>query len=125
MIRKDIDTKNLRKTILKFSKDIPAVGERHRGVFSITGYRVYNSSPTGYYIEVDVVFKGEIRASVSAIQQDSWLNSEIKKNKNYHISPIKLNRFLRGKLFKDIKNHLVYFDINIKTENSIKKIKWM
>lgn len=125
MIRKDIDTKNLRKTILKFSKDIPAVGERHRGVFSITGYRVYNSSPTGYYIEIDVVFKGEIRAYISTLQIDSWHSSEIKKNKNYSISPVKLNRFLRGKLFNEINNHMGYFDAKIKYENSIKKIKWI
>lgn len=125
MIRKDIDTKNLRKTILKFSKDIPVVGERHRGVFSITGYRVYNSSPTGYYIEIDVVFKGEIKATLSPIRPDEWFTADVKKNGGYHISPVKLNRFLRGKLFNEINNHMGYFDAKIKYENSIKKIKWI
>lgn len=125
MIRKDIDTKNLRKAILKFSKDIPVVGERHRGAFSITGYRVYNSSPSTGYVEVDVEFKGEIKASISVLQIDSWLGPEIKKNENYRISPVKLGRFLRNKLFKDVNNHMGYFDAKITYENSIKTIKWI
>jgi hypothetical protein len=125
MIRKDTDTKNLRKTILKFSKDIPIVGERHRGVFSITGYRVYNSSPNTSYVEVDVVFKGEIKVSVYSFQEDSWLSPEIKKNKNYRVSPVKLGRFLRNKLFKEVNNHMGYFDTKITNEYSIKTIKWI
>ena len=123
MIRKDTDTKNLRKTILKFSKDIPIVGERHRGVFSITGYRVYNSSPNTSYVEVDVVFKGEIKVSVYSLQGDSWLSPDIKKNKNYHVSKVKLGRFLRNKLFKEVNNHMAYFDTKITNEYSIKTIK--
>ena len=125
MIRKDTDTKNLRKTILKFSKDIPIVGERHRGVFSITGYRVYNSSPNTSYVEVDVVFKGEIKVSVYSLQGDSWLSPDIKKNKNYHVSKVKLGRFLRNKLFKEVNNHMAYFDTKITNEYSIKTIKWI
>ena len=125
MIRKDTDTKNLRKTILKFSKDIPIVGERHRGVFSITGYRVYNSSPNKSYVEVDVVFKGEIKVSVYSLQGDSWLSPDIKKNKNYHVSKVKLGRFLRNKLFKEVNNHMAYFDTKITNEYSIKTIKWI
>jgi len=125
MIRKDIDTKNLRKTILKFSKDIPTVGERHRGVFSITGYRVYNSSPSTGYVEVDVVFKGEIEAGISSLRPDEWFSSDVKNNDRYDISPIRLGKFLRSQLFKDINDHMVYFDTKIKYVNSIKTIKWI
>jgi hypothetical protein len=125
MIRKDIDTKNLRKTILKFSKDIPTVGERHRGVFSITGYRVYNSPPSTGYVEVDVVFKGEIEAGLSSIRPDEWFTADVKNSDRYHISPVRLGRFLRSHLLKDINNHMVYFDVKIKYVNSIKTIKWI
>jgi hypothetical protein len=125
MIRKDIDTKNLRKTILKFSKDIPTVGERHRGVFSITGYRVYNSSPSTGYVEIDVVFKGEIKAGISSLRPDKWFSSDVKNNDRYDISPIRLGKFLRSQLFKDINDHMVYFDTKIKYVNSIKTIKWI
>jgi hypothetical protein len=125
MIRKDTETKNLRKTILKFSKDIPVVGERHRGVFSITGYRVYDNISTGCYVEVDAVFKGEIKVSVSSIQGEQWFESDIKKNEKYKVSPVRLGRFLRNRLFKDINSHICYFDSCIKNEYAIKTIKWM
>jgi hypothetical protein len=125
MIRKDIDTKNLRKTILKFSKDIPTVGERHRGVFSITGYRAYNSSPSSGYVEVDVVFKGEIEVGISSLRPDEWFSADVKSSNRYHISPVRLGKLLRSHLFKDINNHMVYFDTKIKYVNSIKTIKWI
>jgi hypothetical protein len=125
MVRKDIDTKNLRKTILKFSKDIPTVGERHRGVFSITGYRVYNSSPSTGYVEIDVMFKGEIKAGLSSIRPNEWFGSDVKNNDRYHISRVRLGRFLRSQLLKDINNHMGYFDVKIKYVNSIKTIKWI
>ena len=125
MIRKDTETKNLRKTILKYSKDIPVVGERHRGVFSITGYRVYNSPPSTGYVEVDVVFKGEIKAAVSALQPDKWFGADVKKNGSYHISPVRLGRFLRSGLVKDVNYHMAYFDTKIRDVYSIKTIKWI
>lgn len=124
-IRKDNETKNLRKTILKFSKDIPVVGDRHRGVLSITGYRVYDYNPTGYYVEVDVVFKGVLKFSVSAIQEDQWFGSDIKKNGKYKVSSIGLGRFFRNVLFKDLNYHMAYFDTKISTEYAIKTIKWI
>lgn len=125
MIRQDIDTKNLRKTILKYSKDIPVSGDRYRGVFSITGYRVYNSSPSTEYVEIDVVFKGEIRAGISSLRPDEWFGADVKNNDRYHISRVRLGKFLRYHLFKEINNHMVYFDTKIKYDNSIKTIKWI
>ena len=124
-IRRDTETKNLRKTILKFLKDIPVVGDRHRGVFSITGYRVYDYNPTGYYVEIDVVFKGELKAGISSLRPDEWFSSDVKNNDRYDISPIRLGKFLRSQLFKDINDHMVYFDTKIKYVNSIKTIKWI
>ena len=125
MIRKDIDTKNLRKTILKFSKDNPVVGNRHRGVLSITGYRVYDSTPNAGHVEIDIVFKGEIRAGISTIRADEWFGSDVKKNERYTISPVKLGRFLRSHLFKELNYHMAYFDTKISNEHSIKTIKWI
>ena len=123
-IRRDTETKNLRKTILKYSKNIPVVGERYRGVFSITGYRVYDVTPNYYYNEIDVVFDGELKVSVSPLSEDKWLGSEIKKNEKYSVSLIRLNKFLRNSLFNSLNSHLVYFDTKISNEYSIKTIKW-
>jgi hypothetical protein len=124
-IRRDTDTKNLRKTILKFSKDIPVVGDRHRGVFSITGYRVYDYTPTGYYVEIDVVFKGEIKVSVSSLHPDEWFSDDVKKNERYCIQPNRLGKFLRRQLFNEIDNHMRYFNAGLTCLNSIKTIKWI
>lgn len=123
-IRRGTETKNLRKTILKYSKDIPVVGERYRGVFSIVGYRVYDETPVHYLTEIDVVFDGEIKVSVSSLTADTWLSSEIKKNEKYRVSPIRLNKFLRNNLFNSLNSHLAYFDTKISYEYSIKTIKW-
>lgn len=124
-IRKDKETKNLRKTILKYSKDIPVTGDRHRGVFSINGYRVYDVTPNQTHIEVDVVFNGELRVSVSSLTQDGWLGSEVRKNDKYRVSPVRLGRFLRSSLIKSVNDHLAYFDTKINNDYSIKTIKWI
>lgn len=133
VLRKDIETKNLRKTIIKFSKDIPVVGERHRGVFSITGYRVYDITPnTNYveientnYVEIEGVFKGEIFVSTSFVEGSEWLNTDILKDERYRVSKVKLNKFLKSRLFNEINSHLRYFDTKIKEIYSIKKMKWI
>lgn len=125
VLRKDIETKNLRKTIIKFSKDIPAVGERHRGVFSITGYRVYDITPNTNYVEIEGVFKGEIFVSTSFVKGSEWLNTDILKDERYRVSKVKLNKFLKSRLFNEINSHLRYFDTKIKEIYSIKKMKWI
>jgi hypothetical protein len=124
-IRKDTETKNLRRVILKYLKDIPTVGTRHRGVFSITGHRVYDLEQlSGDYIEIDVVFKGEVRVSVSSVQGDSWLGSDIKKNEKYRVSPRKLGSFLRISLLNDINQKLSIFGTRVRYDTAIKTIKW-
>lgn len=124
-IRRDTETKNLRKTILKYSKDIPVVGIRYRGVFSIVGYRVYDISPNFFYNEIDVVFDGELNVVVVTSNNEStWYKSDIKTDKSYKVSPIKLGSFLRNSLLKDIKRHISYFGIEIKEDSEIKQIKW-
>lgn len=125
VLRKDIETKNLRKTIIKFSKDIPAVGERHRGVFSITGYRVYDITPNTNYVEIEMVFNGEILVSVSQLKGSEWLDSDILKSDKYRISKVRLNKFLKNRLFNEVNNYLSYFDAKINGLYEIKKIKWI
>jgi hypothetical protein len=124
-IRRDTKTKNLRKTILKFLKDIPVVEDRHRGVFSITGYRVYDYNPTGYYVEIDVVFKGELKVSISSLRPDEWFGADVKKNERYSIQPNRLGKFLRKQLFNEINNRMKYFSTELTYLNSIKTIKWI
>lgn len=124
-IRRDTETKNLRKTILKYSKDIPVVGKRYRGVFSIVGYRVYDISPNSSYNEIDVVFDGELSVVVvTSLNQSNWYRSDIKTDKSHKVSPIKLGSFLRNSLITDINQHLAYFGVGVKRNWQIKTIKW-
>lgn len=125
-IKRDTETKNLRRIILKYLKDIPIVNEQLRGVFSITGYRVYEYewSMVIDYVEIDVVFKGEINAQISSIRGNEWFGSDIKENKSYQVSPRKLGRFLRNSLLRDINQKLVVFSTEIHFDCAIKKIKW-
>ena len=124
-IRKDTETKNLRKIILKYSKDIPVVGKRYRGVFSITGYRVYDTTPNSCYNEIDVVFDGELNVVVvTSANQSKWYRSDIKTDKSHKVSPIKLGIFLRNSLLTDINQHLAYFAVSIDYNWKIKTIKW-
>lgn len=124
ILRKDTEQKNLRKVILKYSKDIPVVSEQCRGVFSITGYRSYDT-PTGISNEVDVTFKGELKATLSLLGEIKWYGADIKKSEKYDISITKVNKVLRYRLFKEINSRMKYFSSEINDEDSIKKIKWL
>ena len=124
-IRRDTETKNLRKTILKYSKNIPVIGKRYRGVFSIVGYRVYDTTPNSCYNEIDVVFDGELSVVlVTSLNQSKWCRSDIKTDKSHKVSPIKLGIFLRNSLIMDINQHLAYFAVSIDNNWKIKTIKW-
>jgi hypothetical protein len=123
VLRKDIETKNLRKTIIKFSKDIPVVGDRLRGVFSITGYRVYEYFLN--YVEVDVIFKGEIFVKIEDDKGSQWYDSSVLKNDKHNLSIIRVNKFLKGRMYVDINNRLRYFNAEMKGMYELKKIKWI
>jgi hypothetical protein len=125
-IRRDTETKNLRKTILKYSKDIPVAGQRYRGVFSIIGYRVYDITGNTHHREIDIVFNGEICVIVATSNnQNTWCKSDIKTDKSHKVSPVKLGRFLRKSLLTEINQHLAYFSVSVKNDWEIKKIKWI
>ena len=123
ILRKDIETKNLRKTIIKFSKDIPTVGEHHRGVFSITGYRVYDYYSN--YVEVDVVFNGEIFVQIEVGKSRQWYDSSVLKNDKHNLSIIRINKFLKRRVYADINNRLRYFSAGMKGTSELKKMKWI
>lgn len=125
VLRKDIDTKKVKQTILKYSKDISTIGDRHRGVFSIKNIRIYDIDNTFKKVEVDVEFKGEIFAQISSLKGDEWYDSSILENERYRVSKIRLNKFFRKRMFNDINSRLSYFGEKINYEDSIKKLKWI
>ena len=73
--------------------------------------------------EIDVEFKGELFGKISVLEGKRWLSSEIYCQKN--ISKIKINKLIKKYLLTEVKSHAVYFGINVKWVDSIKKITWI
>ena len=119
-VKTDQESKTLKNIILKFSKDIDIENKNVRGTFTIKNVRKYE-----HFTEVDVIFKGCIYARVGRTLD--WYDSSIlnKEHKGYKISKIKLNRFLKKSILRDVSINLKYFSENIKFYTDIKKIEWV
>ncbi len=125
VLRKDNETKLLKKIILKHSKDISTYNDRVRGVFSIKNIRIYDIHYFDKFVEVDIEFKGEILVQISSLKGDTWCDVSILDDEKYKVSKIRLNKFFRNRLINDIKHRLSYFNENIVYDYQIKKIKWV
>jgi hypothetical protein len=73
--------------------------------------------------EIDVEFKGELFGKISVLEGKRWQSSDIYGQKN--ISKIKINKLIKKHLLREVKSHAVYFGINVKWVDSIKKITWI
>jgi hypothetical protein len=115
----DDESKGIKKAIKKFSSsDISFTNGTLRGSFKITNFRKYPM-----HHEIDVEFKGELFGKISVLEGKRWLSSEIYGQKN--ISKIKINKLIKKYLLTEVKSHAVYFGINVKWVDSIKKITWI
>jgi hypothetical protein len=124
-LKKDNETKKIKKLILKNSKDISTYNDRLGGVVSISNIRFYDVEYWNKEIEVDVVFKGKIYAQTSVLRGDEWMDSSVLTSEKYKISKIKLNKFFRKRLFNEINNRLSYFNEKMIYEHQIKKVTWV
>jgi hypothetical protein len=124
-LKKDNETKKIKKLILKNSKDISTYNDRLGGVVSISNIRFYDVEYWNKEIEVDVVFKGKIYAQTSVLRGDEWMDSSVLTSEKYKISKIKLNKFFRKRLFNEINNRLSYFNEKMIYEYQIKKVTWV
>jgi len=115
---RDSSTLSTKKMIKKFSERKIGCNDYIRGNFVIKNWRKYQ-----FRDEVDIEFSGEIYAKI--VMESNWLSSEILTNKKRQVSKIKVNRFIRKKIFLDVKIYLAYFGINLKTYHDIIKIKWV
>jgi hypothetical protein len=115
------ETKAIKKIIKKFSGNkIDPTNQKLRGSFKITNFRKY---PNVVYDEIDIEFKGEIFAKTSLFGGQEWLSSEIYSQKG--VSKIKINKLIKRHILSEIKAHAVYFGINIKFTQNLKKITWV
>lgn len=110
------EIKSIRKLIPKFATF--DISNNHvKGKVIIQRYRKYS-----FHQEVDVVFEGEIFVRIGRGQKTNWQTSNVLKQ--YNISKIKLNRFLRNSIYKDVSIRMKYFGADIRYSNDIKKINW-
>lgn len=113
------ETKAIKKIIKKFSgNQIDPTNQKLRGSFKITNFRKYSFSD-----EIDIEFKGEIFAKTSLLGGQKWLSSEIYSQEGF--SKIKINKLIKRHILSEIKSHAVYFGINIKFTQNLKKVTWV
>ena len=114
-------TKNLKRAIIKFSKDVSVNTNLLRGKFTVQRYRRYIMRD-----EVDIIFQGEIYVTLGG--KKDWYSPSIldASGKNWRVSKIKVNRFIKKSIFKNVLQHLNYFDIrHLHSHYDIKKITWI
>ena len=113
----DTESKAIKKLLVKWG-EFPIENQGLRGTIMIKNYRKYQ-----YRNEVDIEFKGEIFAKTSLFGGQEWLSSEIYSQKG--VSKIKINKLIKRHILSEIKTHAVYFGINIKFTQNLKKITWV
>ena len=73
--------------------------------------------------EVDIEFKGEIFVKLNS-EGRIWYGSDILTCDKYNISKIKLNRYLKKLVQKEVSFRMNYFGVDIKNYKEVNKIKW-
>lgn len=114
---KDKESQTINKLLKRFGQ-IKVSTNQVEGVITIKRYRKYT-----YKNEVDVFFNGKIRVRLGFTPSD-WYSSEYVKKYGTRISTVKLNRFIRKSVFKEVKERMSYFEKNINWYSDIKKLNW-
>jgi hypothetical protein len=118
---KNEDTKVTKMVAQKYLK-VPFDTQDVKGSLKIIGYRKYKPKYgcSNGYSEVDIEFTGKY--SVKTRRGVIWVDSEMYKNPSY--SKIIMNRLLRKRIYKTLKDRAQFFSIDLNSYISIKKIKW-
>jgi hypothetical protein len=114
----DTISKAIKKSLVKWG-EFPIDNSCLRGTVTINNYRQYQ-----FRHEVDIEFKGEIFVRI-ANENIDWHDSSIVTCGKYRISKIKLNRFIRKSVLKEVCIRMNYFGVNIKEYQNVNKIKWV
>lgn len=113
MIRTE-DAKATRKLLLKNSQ-VKIDTSEIRGMVNLKNFRKYNFTD-----QVDLEFSGEIYVFFKG--KRSWVSTSLLVNEN--VSKIKVNKFIRKRLYKTLKDYLNFFSVRLNYYTDIKKIKW-
>ena len=113
----DTESKAIKKSLVKCG-EIPVDNDDMRGVITIKNYRKYM-----FRTAVDIEFKGEIFVKLNS-EGRIWYGSDILTCDKYSISKIKLNRYLKKLMQKEVSFRMNYFGVDIKNYREVNKIKW-
>jgi len=113
----DAESKAIKKSLIKCG-EIPVDYNDIRGVITIKNYRKYM-----FRNEVDIEFKGEIFVKLNS-EGRIWYGSDILTCDKYNISKIRLNRYLKKLVQKEVSFRMNYFGVDIKNYKEVNKIKW-
>lgn len=101
---------------------VPFDNQDVKGSIKIIGYRKYKPKYglSKGYSEVDIEFTGKY--FVKTRRGVICVDSEMYKNSSY--SKIIMNRLLRKRIYKNLRDTAKFFCIDLDSYISIKKIKW-
>lgn len=114
----DTTSKAIKKSLIKWG-EFPVDNSSVRGIVTIKNYRKYQ-----FRNEVDIEFKGEIFVRITN-ENRTWHSSDILTSGKYRISKVKLNRFLRKSVLKDVQIRMNYFGETIREYQNVNKVKWI
>lgn len=106
-------TKNVKKTVKRFSEYELRFSKDVVGKIKVTGYRKYKN-----HDEIDIIFDGKMHALY--YYDKRWIGADLEK-----ISKYKAYRFLRGKIFEELRDYFSMFNVDLRFREDIKKIKWI
>jgi hypothetical protein len=114
---RDTVSNAIKKSLIKWG-EFPIDNGGLKGIVKIKNYRKYQ-----FRSEVDIEFEGEIFVKLTR-EGRIWYDSDILTCDKYNISKIKLNRYLRKLMLKEVGIRMNYFGVDIKDYRNINKIKW-
>ena len=113
----DTNSKPIKKTLKKLG-EISISNGNLDGVIKIKNHRKYQ-----FRDEVDIVFTGKVFVTMRS-EGRGWHDCSILKHKGVKISMVRLNRFFRRAMIRDIQIRMNYFGVSILDYYHIKKISW-
>jgi hypothetical protein len=108
MIYKEVSTRMYGKLIRNHIRDIKIDNPDIKGVVNITRLKKYEKVLSIYGGEVDIIFKGEIRSSFGNFYDVS------------RFRPVKIRKYLRSHLQKEVSTYTCLFGVNNIKIKSIK-----
>jgi hypothetical protein len=111
------ESKRIKKALKKWG-EIPISNDNLNGIIKIKNYRKYQ-----FRDELDITFEGKVFVTIRS-EGRGWHDSSILKHKGFSISIVRLNRFFRRAMIRDVQIRMNCFGVSMKDYYDIKKVSW-